>query len=120
MVPSGAAFAGGEAGNASGSAAGSAAAKLERPSSNADFLRNPQPDYPRLSRQRGEQGRVVVNVLIGVDGNAQKAELITSSGFERLDRAALDTVRGWRYVPGKRGGVPEAMWYAVPIQFVLQ
>ena len=90
------------------------------PSSAAAYLNNPSPEYPRLSRRMGEQGKVVVRVLIGIDGKAQKAEINTSSGFERLDRAALDTVLRWRYVPGKRGGVAEAMWFNVPINFVLE
>jgi protein TonB len=72
-----------------------------------------------LSVRRGEQGQVVLNVLIGVDGKAQKAVVAQSSGFERLDAAALATVQRWRYVPGKRGGVPEAMWFKVPLAFVL-
>ena len=93
---------------------------VELPSSDADYLHNPKPEYPRLSRQRNEQGKVVVNVLIGTDGVAQKAELKVSSGFERLDAAAVATARSWRYVPGKRGGVPEAMWFAVPINFVME
>jgi protein TonB len=63
---------------------------------------------------------VVVNVYIGADGVAQKAELKVSSGFERLDAAAVSTAKGWRYVPGKRGGVPEAMWFAVPIIFAME
>jgi protein TonB len=99
---------------------GTPVARLQLPSSDADYLRNPQPEYPPLSRRLGEQGRVVVNVLIGTDGSAQKAEILSTSGFDRLDQAALSTVRAWRYVPGKRSGVPEAMWFAVPIQFVLQ
>jgi len=96
------------------------APKLELPSSDADYLHNPRPGYPRLSRQRGEQGKVVVQVFIGIDGTAQRAEIKVSSGFERLDQAALATARAWRYVPGKRGGVPEAMWFSVPINFVLE
>jgi protein TonB len=63
---------------------------------------------------------VVVNVLIGVDGVAQKADITSSSGFPLLDQAALATVKSWRYVPGKRGGVPQEMWFAVPIQFVIE
>jgi protein TonB len=62
---------------------------------------------------------VVLNVLIGVEGKAQKAVIVKSSGFERLDAAALATVLRWRYVPGKRGGVPEEMWFKVPLAFVL-
>jgi len=62
----------------------------------------------------------VVRVFIAVDGTAQKAEIKQSSGFERLDQAALTTVLRWRYVPGKRAGVPEGMWFNVPINFVLE
>lgn len=94
--------------------------KVELPSSKADYLHNPPPDYPRMSKRLGEQGRVVLKVLIGEDGQPQKAELQTSSGFERLDKSALEVVMRWRYVPGKRGGVAEAMWYQVPIQFTLE
>jgi protein TonB len=94
--------------------------RVELPSSDADYLQNPRPAYPPVSKRLGEQGKVVIRVLIGVDGNAQQAELRQSSGFDRLDQAALETVRKWRYVPGKRGGVPEAMWFNVPIIFVLE
>jgi periplasmic protein TonB len=93
---------------------------VQLPSSTADYLNNPAPAYPPLSRRLGEQGRVVVRVLIGIDGTASQAEIRNSSGFERLDQAALKTVLKWRYVPGKRAGVPEAMWFNVPINFVLE
>lgn len=94
--------------------------KVELPSSSADYLQNPEPPYPPMSRRLGEQGKVVVRVLIGVDGTARDAQLRQSSGYERLDQVALETVRRWRYVPGKRNGVPEAMWFNVPINFVLE
>ncbi len=94
--------------------------KVELPSTNADYLNNPKPTYPAMSKRAGEQGQVLVRVLIGADGAAQKADIKTSSGFDRLDRAALATVLQWRYVPGKRGGVAEAMWFNVPINFVLE
>lgn len=94
--------------------------KVELPSANAAYLDNPPPEYPRLSRRLGEQGRVVLRVLIGVDGSAAQAEIRASSGFERLDQAALRAVLRWKYVPGRRGGAPEAMWFNVPVQFVLE
>lgn len=94
--------------------------KVELPSSDADYLQNPKPPYPAISKRLGEQGKVVVRVLIGVDGTAQRAEIRQSSGFERLDQAALATVLKWRYVPGKRAGVAEAMWFNVPVNFVLE
>lgn len=97
-----------------------APARVELPSSDADYLQNPKPAYPPLSKRMGEQGKVVVRVLIEVDGKAQKAEIKQSSGFDRLDQAALTTVLRWRYVPGKRAGAAEAMWFNVPINFVLE
>ncbi len=89
------------------------------PSSDADYLNNPPPAYPPVSRRLGETGKVVVRVFIGTDGSAQKGEVRSSSGFERLDAAALAAAVKWRYVPGKRGDVPEAMWVNVPIHFTL-
>lgn len=89
------------------------------PSSDADYLNNPAPVYPRMSRRMGEQGTVLVRVLISADGRAEQAEIRTSSGYARLDEAALDTVKRWRYVPGKRAGTAEAMWFNVPVRFVL-
>ncbi len=95
-------------------------AKVELPASNASYLQNPAPVYPPISKRLGEQGRVLVRVLIGADGTPQKAELKRSSGFDRLDRSALEYVMKCRYVPGKVGGVPQAMWYEAPVSFVLE
>ena len=97
-----------------------AAPKIELPSSNAAYLQNPAPAYPAISKRMGEQGKVVLRVFISTDGLPQKIEINQSSGFDRLDRQAQDTVLRWKFVPGKRNGVPEAMWYLVPINFVLE
>ena len=94
--------------------------KIELPSSSADYLNNAPPPYPPLSKRLGEQGKVTVRAFIEVNGTASKAEIRTSSGYERLDQTALQTVLKWRYVPGKRAGVPEAMWFNIPINFVLE
>lgn len=94
--------------------------KVELPSSDADYLKNPSPVYPAISRRLGEQGKVLVRVLIAPDGTAQKAEIRQSSGFDRLDQSALNAVLKWQYVPGKRGGVAEAMWFVVPVNFTLE
>lgn len=97
-----------------------ALAVVQMPSSDADYLRNPKPPYPALSRRLGEQGLVVHSILIGVDGAAVSARLVKSSGFERLDKAAHDAIMRWRYTPGKRNGVPEAMSFNVPFNWVLE
>lgn len=97
-----------------------APAKVERPSSDADYLNNPKPAYPAMSRRLREEGLVKVRVYIGVDGQASNASVVKSSGFERLDQASLDTVLNkWRYAPGKRDGVPEGMWIEVPLDWRL-
>jgi len=102
------------------SAAPSAPPAVQLPASDAEYLQNPRPAYPAISRRLNEQGRTTVRVLIGADGQPQRAEIGKSSGFNRLDDAALATVMRWRYVPGKRGGVAEAMWFNVPINWILE
>ena len=97
-----------------------AAAAVVQPSADAGYLNNPAPPYPRQSRRMGEEGTVIVRVLIGVQGSAEKAELRASSGYQRLDDAALETVQRWRYVPGTRNGVAAAMWFNLPVRFVLE
>lgn len=94
--------------------------RVELPSSDADYLQNPKPPYPMMSKKLSEQGGVIMRVLIGADGLPQKAEIRKSSGFVRLDESAATTVMKWRYVPGKRAGVAAAMWFNVPINFVLE
>ena len=98
----------------------SSAPSIELPSSSAAYLNNPKPSYPALSRRMGEEGKVVLRVFIGADGLPQKADIHQSSGYDRLDRQAQEAVLRWRFVPGKRNGVPEAMWNLVPIHFVLE
>lgn len=93
---------------------------LVEPSADADYLKNPPPGYPRISRRMGEQGTVIVRVFISTQGLPEKAEVRTSSGFARLDQAALDAVQRWRFVPGRRHGTPEAMWFNIPVRFVLE
>lgn len=93
--------------------------KVELPSSDAAYLQNPAPVYPAMSKRLQEQGKVIVRVMIGLDGLPQNASIRKSSGFERLDRAALEYVMKCRYVPGKVAGVPQAMWYDAPVNFEL-
>jgi periplasmic protein TonB len=90
------------------------------PRFNADYLRNPAPNYPLLSRRMGEQGKVLLRVFVNADGNPEKVELRTSSGSPRLDQSALDTVKHWKFVPARQGDQPVAAWVLVPISFALE
>ena len=89
------------------------------PRSDASHLNNPAPVYPNVSRRLGEQGRVLFDVYILPDGTVGEIKLKRSSGYARLDDAALIAVRAWRYVPARRGETPIPFWYAQPIAFAL-
>lgn len=83
------------------------------------YLSNPKPPYPAFSRRRGEEGTVLLNVLVTREGRAAKVELDQSSGFDALDRSALRTVQDWRFVPARRGEDAVEAWVRVPIVFRL-
>ncbi|MDX1485676.1 MAG: TonB family protein [Alphaproteobacteria bacterium] len=82
-------------------------------------LGNPAPPYPWISRRRGEQGRVVLDVAVTAAGAAAEVRIKRSSGYARLDRAAVAAVRTWRFAPARRGGRAVAGRIDVPITFRL-
>lgn len=95
-------------------------APIAPPRFDADYLDNPAPSYPGLSRSLGEQGRVLLRVYVSPDGNALQVEIRESSGYEKLDKAARNTVKRWRFVPAKQGERGVAAWVLVPISFSLR
>lgn len=64
----------------------------------------PPPDYPAVSRRMGEQGRAMLRVELDARGQVTAAHIVTSSGSERLDNAALAAVRRWRCQAARRDG----------------
>ncbi|MES2563823.1 MAG: TonB family protein [Pseudomonadota bacterium] len=105
-----------------------AASKLESaapertspPVFNAAYLRNPEPRYPISARRRGEQGTVVLKVLVTREGTAASVSVDKGSGSVALDQAALETVRTWRFTPARRGAEPIDSSVLVPIVFRLE
>jgi len=86
---------------------------------NVDYLENPTPPYPQISRRSGETGRVLLRVYVSPEGRAERVEINKSSGYGRLDTAARNAVSGWRFVPARRGSERVAAWVLVPISFVM-
>lgn len=86
----------------------------------ADYLKNPAPAYPPLSRRMGEEGKVILRVLVNPQGTADSVDIKTSSGSVRLDEAAQKTVRNWKFIPAKRGDTAVQSWVLVPIIFKLE
>lgn len=95
-------------------------APKELPASAIQYLEPPAPDYPRASRRLGEAGLVVVRVFVGTDGLPKQLQLLQSSGFVRLDEAALEGVRRARFKPPTENGQPTAGWARIPIPFELE
>jgi protein TonB len=91
-----------------------------QPVFSASYLNNPPPAYPLAARRRGQAGTVIVRAEIGSDGGCRQAALKQGSGHPLLDRAAVDAVRKWRFVPAKRGDTAVAAWVEVPITFKLE
>ena len=81
--------------------------------------RNAPPDYPPESRRRGEEGVVRLALRVGSDGRVEAAEVSASSGFPRLDQAALEAARRWRFRPATQGGLPVAATLPTAVHFRL-
>ena len=94
-------------------------AALQPPRFDADYLSNPRPAYPPLSRRLGEAGKVLLRVRVAVNGTPVQVELHQGSGFARLDQAAMDAVARWRFIPARRGDEAAESWVTVPITFTL-
>lgn len=78
------------------------------------------PRYPVECRRRKEQGVVLLGLVLAPDGTVAEISVRKSSGFDRLDRAALDAVRHWRWSPTVRGGEAMMVRGVVEIPFVLR
>ncbi|MCB1887445.1 MAG: energy transducer TonB [Rhodocyclaceae bacterium] len=86
----------------------------------ADYLSNPRPSYPSLARRLGEQGTVLLRVLVTPGGEPAQVRLLRSAGSPRLDRAAIAAVEQWRFAPAREGDEAVASWVQVPIAFTLE
>ncbi|MDR1662621.1 MAG: TonB family protein [Azoarcus sp.] len=86
----------------------------------AAYLHNPEPPYPQMSRRLGEEGKVMLRVYVLPNGSVEKVEIVKTSGFARLDKAARDAVVKWRFGPARQGNNAVASWVNVPIKWSLE
>ncbi len=101
-------------------AAPPAPVQVSAPRFDADYLDNPPPAYPPLSRRMREEGRVMLRVFVEPDGRPSQVAVKEGSGSPRLDRAAEEAVRRWKFVPARRGEETVGAWVLVPIVFSLR
>jgi protein TonB len=86
-----------------------------------DAAHSQQPDYPPDARRAGEEGSLVLQVLVDPNGRAIDSKLEQSSGSERLDRAALQGVKAsYRFTPGTVDGKAQEMWYTFKFTWKLK
>ncbi len=78
------------------------------------------PAYPAISRRMGEEGKLVLRVELDESGRIDEAKVLDSSGYERLDTAALAAVKSWHCNPSLRNGQPVRAVALQPFNFVLQ
>ena len=80
-----------------------------------------QPPYPMASRHLAEEGALVLDILVGADGHVRDARVSRSSGFERLDRAAVsEALQHWRLRPATRNGSAFEQWLTLKVVFRLE
>ncbi len=101
------------------SAAQPATPTVQLPLSDAAGLNNKPPMYPKMSRKLKEQGRVILLLLVKADGTVAEVRIQRSSGFNRLDQAALNAVKRWTFIPAKQQGQAIDYWYEMPLNFTL-
>jgi protein TonB len=85
----------------------------------ANYGFNPKPDYPRLARNRGWEGQVLLKVQVSAAGLSESVDIHRSSGHDILDESAVEAVKKWKFIPAMRGSMPVASSVIVPIIFTL-
>ena len=85
-----------------------------------DTVRNRRPAYPEISRRRGQEGTVMLELRVDANGRVVDVRVTESSGFSALDAAAVETLREWRFRPAQRGGMPVAGSITTAVHFRLE
>ncbi len=99
---------------------GASAQTFVGPSASADYLNNPYPKYPKVSLMRKEVGTVWLTLTVTAEGFAKDVQVKQTSGYPRLDKAALEAVKRWRFRPARRFEQPVDAEYELPIHFKLK
>ena len=83
------------------------------------IISSSRPVYPRVARESGWEGTVIVRTLIDTNGVPNQVKIRKSSGHPTLDQAAQEAVKSWTFQPAKDGNIPITKWVDIPIKFDL-
>jgi periplasmic protein TonB len=89
-------------------------------SSEVAYLVPPVLQYPQASSERQESGTVLLKVLIGEDGKPRAIKVSKSSGYVRLDEAAINAIQKTRFKPPTSDGQPVSGYAQIPLTFELE
>ncbi|RMD92863.1 MAG: energy transducer TonB [Calditrichaeota bacterium] len=76
--------------------------------------------YPDIARKAGIEGKVIVNVLVDVDGRVVNAKILKSLGHSGCDEAAIQAIKSVRWKPAKQRDRPVKVWVGIPVIFKLK
>lgn len=77
-------------------------------------------EYPEIARKAGIEGRVIVNVLVDVDGSVVETKILKSLGHSGCDEAAVKAIRTVKWKPAKQRDRPVKVWVGIPVIFKLK
>lgn len=81
-------------------------------------VRDVAPVYPQIAQAARVQGIVILEAIIGADGQVLNARVLRSVPL--LDQAALEAVRQWQFTPTTLNGVPVPVIMSVTVSYVLR
>ena len=94
-------------------------ALTESTSTRPTIISSSRPVYPRVARESGWEGTVIVRTLINTNGLPNQVKIRKSCGHPTLDQAAQEAVKSWTFQPAKDGNIPITKWVDIPIKFDL-
>jgi protein TonB len=94
-------------------------APLPKIISGVEYLKAPEPEYPPLSKRMGEEGRVILRVLVNEKGHPDQVNVQQTSGSSRLDDEARQAILRSQFKPHIEDGKAIAVYTIIPITFHL-
>lgn len=88
--------------------------------SGVEYIQAPQPDYPPIAKRMGEEGKVILRILVNEKGRPERVDVRQSSGSARLDEAARQAAARALFKPHLEDGKAVAVYALVPINFSIQ
>jgi TonB family protein len=89
------------------------------PDAGIAVLQRVMPQYPIESVRAGEEGGTVLQVLVNEKGQASDIRVARSSGYDRLDQAAVTAVSAWKFAPSTQGALAVPAWGELELRFNL-